>query len=460
MKITPPSSHKNARVIRIVAFNALLMVVGLALIAIAGEVYFRLMVVPNGYGLYANPQDFVGHTGWRFVSDVGIMPDPNSEVRHTNHMDYWAITQTNGIGFLDREPISPGRAAESCHIALIGDSFIQAKEVHIADKAQVKLEELAARELPHLDITTSAFGQGGVGQINQLAFYDEYAQHLKPKVVALAFVHNDFQENFTISRALRLKIDPDHLPVVTAARGADGALELRPPDPDYEAFRLPRPLPNQAQTSSGDDDAVKSYIASFFKRALSPVRRANMEIAKYSYFAKWLDAKTLSVRSEWMFGKEAETLSPELIAWREELLSRWPRYIALIQGQTQPDAKIYIDRAFAEAELPPALEDALDYTKFGLEQFKQRADQDGAKLVILATHAMMSEFGNLSVERLYAVAEDLDIPVINQHEYIVSIDADPRNGEFKHDYHWNKDGHRWAAEVLLEWLKDNQEVCD
>lgn len=104
----------------------------------------------------------------RFVPNVGVMPEPDQEVRHTNHLDYWTITRTNSLGFLDREPISPERAAESCHIAIIGDSFVQTKEVDIADKTQVKLEEIAARELPHLDVTTSAFARGCTGQINQL----------------------------------------------------------------------------------------------------------------------------------------------------------------------------------------------------------------------------------------------------------------------------------------------------
>ena len=50
------------------------------------------------------------------------------------------------------------RAAASCHIAMIGDSYVEARQVPIADKFHVRLEELAARELRHLDITTSAFG--------------------------------------------------------------------------------------------------------------------------------------------------------------------------------------------------------------------------------------------------------------------------------------------------------------
>ena len=451
LNTTSSSSHKHIRIMRITVLNALLIAIGLALIAAAGEAYFRLIVVPNGYGLSSNPQDFKGYKSWRFVPNVGVMPRPNSEARFTNHLDFWTITRTNSLGFLDREPISAERAAESCHIALIGDSFVEAWHVPIADKVQVKLEELAARELPRSDITTSAFGRRAYGQINQLAFYDEYARRLSPKVVALVFVNNDFDDNSVHLNALGLGMDPDHLPRVTAARGADGEPELRPPVPDYEAFRLPPPPNYWAQTSDGDNGDVKSYIGSFAKRAAGPVIRANAEIVKHSYFAKWLDAKRKAT-----FPKE-EARDPELVYW-VDLLSRRPRYSAIAQGWT-PSTYANMGAIFKESELPPIFEEAVANTKFGLEQFKRRAERDGAELVILAVYRTKVD-GNLPFDRLTAIAEELDIPVIEQYEYIIGIGADPMNANWKHDFHWNKNGHRWAAEALLEWLKDNQDVCD
>ena len=444
LKITFTIPRVCVRIIRIIAFNALLIGVALALIGLAGEAYFRLTVVPNWYGLYANPKDFVDSSEQRFVPNVGVMPEPNQEVRHTNHLDYWTITRTNSLGFLDREPISPSRAAESCHIAIIGDSFVQAKEVDIADKTQVKLEEIAARDLPYLDVTASAFGQGGTGQIHQTAFYDEYARHLRPKVVALVFVPNDFPDNSTILTALEHGLDPDHMRVVTAERGADGTLELHPPDPDFGAFRLPSP--NRAQTSNDDNGNVKPYTTTF----ASVAAFAKTKAVKYSYFAKWLDVKNAPAANK-------EAYHPKLV-WQADLLSRRPRYSTLLQEWTPTRYRAVIEM-FAENYLPPVAEEALEYTKFGLEQFKRRADRDDAKIVILSTH-IMKTFGIQRFERLTAIAAELDIPVIDQHDYIISTGAVPTDAKWKHDWHWNKDGHRWAAEALLEWLRDNQEVCD
>ena len=112
---------------------------------------------------------------------------------------------------------------------------------------------------------------------------------------------------------------------------------------------------------------------------------------------------------------------------------------------------------FAEIDLPPVAEDALEYTKFGLEQFKRRADRDGANLVILSTHRMKM-YRNKYFDHLAAIADELDIPVIDQHDYIIRMGAEPIDAQYKHDTHWDKDGHQWAAEALLEWLKYNQEV--
>ena len=127
----PPPPPKIRRVLRVIAYNVLFTFIGLGLIALVGEVYLRLKrpVMPfstNSYPLH-------------FVPKVGLMLKPNAEVLRTNHRDFWTIQRTNSLGFLDREPIRSDRAAESCHIAMIGDSFVQAKEVPIADKFHVRL---------------------------------------------------------------------------------------------------------------------------------------------------------------------------------------------------------------------------------------------------------------------------------------------------------------------------------
>lgn len=186
----PPT--KIRRALRVVGWNAVLIMAGLALIGLAGEAWLRSTI------------PFVrGYVPKVFVPGVGVLLPPDTEVRWTNTLDFWTVSHTNRLGFLDREPPSPERAAESCHVAMIGDSFVEAREVPIPEKFHVRLEEIAARELPYLDVTTSAFGIRKTGQINQLAFYDEYVRPLRPRLIMLVFVPNDYLNNFALWMSIR-----------------------------------------------------------------------------------------------------------------------------------------------------------------------------------------------------------------------------------------------------------------
>ena len=180
---------------RTVGWNVLLLLAGLALIAAGGEAWLRL-TKPFMHPVEAR----------RFVPGVGFTRTPGAEVRWTNGRDIWTVSRANSLGFLDREPPPPGKAAQSCHVTVIGDSFVEAREVAVPDKLQVRLEALAAGELPELEVTTSAFGMTDTGQIEQLPFYDAFARRLRPKLVVLVFVHNDWHDNNRTS-SLRFSAD-------------------------------------------------------------------------------------------------------------------------------------------------------------------------------------------------------------------------------------------------------------
>ena len=220
------------RALRLVGWNALFLVAGLALIGVVGEMYFRLRAP-----FAENDRPY----GWS--PNVGGIFVPNAKVRHTNGLDFWPESRTNGLGFVDREPIDIERAAASCHIAMFGDSYVEAPEVPIADKFQVRLEELAAKELRHLNITTSAFGLSGAGQINQLAYYDEFARYLRPTLLVLVFVYNDFMNNAPILEGLHRGIDPDRLPEVPRRETRMGPSHCDRPHPLIPKSPIGRPHP-------------------------------------------------------------------------------------------------------------------------------------------------------------------------------------------------------------------------
>ena len=419
-------SGRLRRALRLIGWNALLLIVGAALIAIVGEAWLR------------RPMPFTT-SNWlqvrEFVPGVGILFEPDAEVRYTNQLDFWTVSRTNSLGFLDREPPDPERAAASCHVAVIGDSFVTAKQVSIEDKFHVRLEELAARELPHLDVTTSAFGHDGTGQIHQLPFYDEYARLLRPKLLVLVFAYNDLKENSPILYGLDISLDPDHLPYASAEKGPDGRMKLRPPDPDYRRFRLRKPRPPEPQSW------IKAGIGK------------TMEISR---FARWIEVKRFA-----LFPSRGQVLVK-----KAELLKEDPRYAELLADWRPPPAGERERRTpsrfglptFARADLPHVFEDALDYTAYGLEQFKERTMRDGAGLVILASHSMKT-FGPRLFHRMSEIAAAADVPVIDQADYILRQGGELDDAHWRHDMHWNVAGHGWAAGALLEYLKQRPEIC-
>ena len=413
--------RKLRRALRLAGWNVLLLIAGLALIGLAGEAWFRATAP---FGSKHMPQVF--------VPDVGMMLPPDTETRWTNHLDFWTVSRTNRLGFLDREPPHPERAAGSCHVTMIGDSFVEAKEVPIADKFQVRLEELAARELPALDVTTSAFGQGGTGQINQLAYYDEYARSLRPRLVVLVFVPNDYVNNFPLWTSLRTDLDPEHLRHVSAARAEDGSFRLRPPDPDFRRFRLTGP---RSQTLVG--------------RAL-----------RASWFHSWLRARTS--RSLLPFSRHGSRVREERGARRMELLGRRPAYAPLLDGGlfVSKGAFPIPDKLFAQGGTAPFYTEALAFTAFALDEYKRRTERDGAALVVLASHGMGHYEQRNVFARLNEMAAERGIPVIDQGDFIRRQGAELRDAHWPHDFHWNPTGHQWAAEALLEYLKRNRDVCE
>lgn len=386
-------SQKILRAWRLVYWNALLLGTGIFLIAIVGEVQLRLTV-----------PFMTGNRPKTFVPNVGLLLKPNEAIRHTNGVDFWTVARTNSLGFLDREPMNPKCTAGSCHVTAIGDSFVEALEVPISDKFQVQMEKIAAYELPHLSITTSAFGRSGTGQINQLPYYDEFARSLRPRLLILVFVRNDFADNSPLFSGFHLGVHPDRIPYVSARREPDGTVTLHPPDPEYRAHRLPRSL---------------------LPKAWDMLVAAKRWSADVSFFASWLDNRLdRSLLDGWLLMERRDPYSP-----------------------------------FLEKDIPPSFEDLLGFTAFGLQQFKKRADRDGISLVILAAHNMGTR-GDPAFDRMNEIAKALKIPVIDQYDYVVRQGDKIEGITFPRDGHWNATGHRRAAEAILEYLEQNQHICD
>ena len=400
----------------VVGWNVLFLSLGASLIFIDWEAWFHLRAPFT-------------ETRWpsRFEPEVGLLNKPGAEVRWTSHNEFWVAQRANRWGFLDREPPTPEQAAQTCHIAFIGDSFVEAKEVPVADKFQVRLEELAARALPWLNISTSAYGRSATGQINQLPFYDEYARSLRPKLVVLVFERKDFKDNHRLLAAVFKGWDPDQAPYVVAERTAAGALALRPPDPAWRMLPIPPGPPEEG-----------SPALRWLRRATG--RAPGLEL-KYAQPTR-LRAKLLAQDPRYQSVIEAY-LSRVPESWPAEA----PKLLRLLEDPTLP--------LFGEA---------LEFTAFALDEFQRRVADDGASLWLLLVSSKKFGLGDaadpLSLRVIVeGLAETRGIPVVSMRDYIVRQGRKPRDGAFPSDNHWTPTGHQWAAEAVLERLRQRPEVC-
>ena len=431
MSHAPPRAGRRRRALRVIGWNVLIAVAGLALVAGGAEIYLRLTWP---FAHIERPT--------AFVPGVGPLIRPGAEVRHTNIKDFWTVQRANSLGFLDREPIDPRRAAESCHIAMIGDSFVEAAEVPIADKFHVRLEELAARALPGLDVTTSAWGVRRTGTIAQLPLYDAYARRMKPKILVLVVFGNDFRDNVPLYEAIRSGADPDRRPFLTAVRSANGTIALTPArrgrsdEAGLRLERLPTPpslWPARIVESLRPDSYFANYLwklyALYDAHPSAEQRRRQRELyieilrqrPHYAYILPDFSSGTQARKDAWAWGS----------------IYGWER---LMRGS--PRAREYI----------------LDFTAFGIDRFKERADRDGAAFLILSVPEPGAR-RDWAVEELNAMARERGVALIDLHDYIARQGGDVRGSRFAHDVHWNAAGHRWAAEALLEWLARNRDAC-
>ena len=388
--------------------NALLVVASLALVGLAAEAWLR----------WTTP--FVSlSTPKVFVPDVGVLLQPDTEIRTTNHLDWWTRERTNALGFLDREPLAPEQRG-SCHVVVFGDSFVHAREVPIEEKFHVRLEALAAVELPGLDITTSAFGYGETGQFAQLAFWEQYARHSHPNLAILAFTPNDFIDNFPLWDALYDGTDPAYLRHWSAGRDDDGGFELRPPTPDFKLLEA-APAETSVPARLWQRMRLKSALLSWFS-------------------ANW----------QHRFGGDRD------FAARARVLATRPAYARLLDGWRP----LGFGPFEKDADLggSPFHKEALAHTAFALDLFKERTQRQGTFFAILAVHRL-ARFGDGPLRQLRRLAAERQIPLIDQVDYIRRQGAELRDAEWAHDGHWSPQGHQWAAEALLEFLIGNPEVC-
>lgn len=160
----------------------MMVVIGLFFGCVAAEIALRIV----GYS----------YPIWYQTDPVrGYAPIPNLEgwfwVENTNYV------KINSEGFRDREH-TKAKPANTLRIAVIGDSFAEARQVPAESAFWTVIErELQKSEPRGRNIEVLNFGVGGYGTVEELLTLRERVWEYSPDVVLLAFcTYNDVTDNY------------------------------------------------------------------------------------------------------------------------------------------------------------------------------------------------------------------------------------------------------------------------
>ncbi|MFB9265942.1 hypothetical protein ACFFWD_22755 [Bradyrhizobium erythrophlei] len=310
-----------------------------------------------------------------FSPEVGVVFKPHSVVRYTNGFLFWTQDTTNSIGFMDAEPTIP-KPAGTFRILLVGDSIVEALQVPLAQKTQTLLNAAIRNAYPDKKVDVFAISRSGLGQASELGLYNAYKE-IKPDLVILMFVANDFANNSILLESIRSGFSPDHLPWWFATFDENKHCKMLPPSPDWDKYLLPK-LPER----------------------IARLRSRSAE-----------DARLV-----------------------DGLLPEW------------------VDSVFYRSSpLPEIYEQAVELTKCSFSLWKEAAERDGFKLLIVATEQVTLPNATGQIERLKRISDELQIPLFDVYPAWAKH-GDIEVGRFPFDGHWTATGHRWSADAIFEYL--------
>lgn len=149
---------------------------------------------------------------------LGWAPIPNADGWWTREGRAHVHITEHGFRGVD---VAPGRAAPgTLRIALVGDSYVEARQIALESTLGVRLEDEVGDCLPGQPVEVLAFGVTGYGTAQEYLLYRERIRAYHPDVLLLAFLTgNDVGDN----RA-DVRMDDDPSPYFSLA--ADGSLVL------------------------------------------------------------------------------------------------------------------------------------------------------------------------------------------------------------------------------------------
>lgn len=349
----------------------------------------------------------------RFIDNKGFTYIPHAYYRHTK--EGYSEGRFNSHGFRDYERTIE-KPSDVFRILVLGDSYVEALQVQLEDSFTVQLEKLLNAKASSLRFEVLSLGHSGFGTADEYVRYLNFGVDYQPDLVILAFLTgNDFRNN---SRMLNREginfyyvLDNHHKLVL------DRSLI----DEYQDSLTLPKRLFQVIKTHS----------------------RLLALISERMYLLKLQ-------RSEAAKGKSGT------------------------EGRQNQSLNLFSDLNIYRTDLPPEWKEAVEITREIIVKFKQSVEQHGSRFLLLTlsnAEQVHPEVG-AELKNNYKIDFDFDQPdrlleeFARQHQVpFLKLMPDLRRhhlqtGEFLHGFgsrhqgHWNQIGHRRAAQLTFQFLKD------
>ena len=268
--------------------------------------------------------------------------------------------------------------------------------------------------------------------------FERFGLALHPDIVVLILVTNDLKNNSWLLQALEDGLSPD----------TPYSVEIRPaslndprqvsdwvtvqPIPIKDVVHLPRP-PEAAS------DPVRRWLVSnsVLYQFLLHLSNSNFMAINDFLFARGNDVDVLGHYLEQVRQKNPE-LAPLLAGWPHSNWDSSSDYMGTVP-------------AF-EVQSPPLVFDfAVRASERAMDQWADLAKRENFKLVAMTK----TDFVTLPQQTAMwqRILRERGIPLISQSDFYQAKGYAREDEHFLRDGHWNANGHRWAAESFVEFLK-------
>lgn len=331
--------------------------------------------------------------------------------------------KTNSLGFHSIIDYNYQKSPNEFRIAVLGDSYVECMQVPWEKCFFQILENKLNEEFKNTSkkFSVYSFGMSSNGRLMNLLYYEYYAKHFKPDLVIDLFISNDVRDDIK---------------------------DLREKDPlGSYSFRF-KPYVKFEENGNLDETFIENWLK------MNTIDSRNI-IKSVMYSSKTL---------HFVYHRILEIIQKFKIKMAEKSLNRDSLENYNVDF-ISVDFQIYLRK------YPEVWQKAWEAERKVINEFKRRVERDGGKYLLVSgtdgfcVHKELFEKSILRNNQVFdcfkyekiltSIAKEDKINYLGLYPHFLNrVKSNPTAMTvFECDGHWNEIGHRYAGEILFEYLK-------